>query len=75
MVVLVLVPLDIDCFMTSPDSDIKLRKVNDPEFNSLPRGVYLIVMDYTPVFVRRLSGHFVPLPPEEQELLRKKHIQ
>ncbi len=67
-------PLDIGYYMTSHD-DISLRKVEEPEFNSLPRGIKLIMLDDRPIFVRRSGAHFMPLPEEEQERLRKKHIQ
>jgi len=55
-------------------SDIRLRKVDEPEQNSLPRGVRLIMVDDKPVFVRRSVGRFMPLPEKEQEELREKHI-
>lgn len=60
--------------MTSHD-DIQLRRVDEPEFNSLPRGVKLLVMGDRLIFVRRSGAHFMPLPEEEQERLRRKHIQ
>ena len=59
--------------MTSPD--VELRKVGEPEFNSLPRGVRLLILNERAIFVRRMGVHFIPLPEEEQERLRKKHIQ
>jgi hypothetical protein len=60
--------------MTSHD-DVVLRKVGEPEFNSLPRGVRLLVLNDRVIFVRRSGAHFIPLPEVEQEKLRKKHIQ
>jgi len=59
--------------MTSPD--IELRKIGEPEFNSLPRGVRLLVLNGRLIFVRRSGAHFIPLPDDEQERLRKKHVQ
>lgn len=56
-----------------PD-EIKLRKVNEPEHNSLPRGVMLVIVGNKAVFVRRLAGRFMPLPEDEQILLRNKHV-
>ena len=73
MAVPVLVPSATGYYMTSPE--IELRKVGEPEFNSLPRGVRLIMLGDRPIFVRRMGAHFVPLPEDEQEKLRKKHIQ
>jgi hypothetical protein len=55
-------------------NDIKLRKVDEPEFNSLPRGVYLIFVGDKPIFARRSTGRFIPLPLAEQDRLREKHI-
>lgn len=63
----------IGYYMTS--HDVELRKVDEPEPNSLPRGVRLIVLSGRPIFVRRSGAHFIPLPEPEQEKLRKKHIQ
>lgn len=60
--------------MTSHD-EVQLRKVGDEEFNSLPRGVKLIVLEGRLIFVRRSGAHFIPLSETEQEKLRKKHIQ
>ena len=76
MAVLELVLSDIDFFMTSANmsDDIKLRRVDEPEFNSLPRGVYLIFVSNRPVFARRTMGKFIPLPQSEQDRLREKHI-
>lgn len=54
--------------------DIKLRKVGEPEFNSLPVGVTLIMVGTYPIFVRRVFGRMMPLPQHEQDALRKKHI-
>lgn len=56
--------------------DIKLRKVGDPEpeKNTLPRGVYAMMMGDQLYFVKRMAGRFVPLPEKEQERLRSKHI-
>lgn len=56
--------------------DIVLRKVGEPEFNSLPRGVKLLTIGDQYIFVRlhRTSGHLMPLSPQEQEELRKKHL-
>lgn len=59
--------------MTSPD-DIQLRKVGEPEYNSLPRGVHAIVLGGRVIFVQRLLGRFIPLPEKEQEELRKRHV-
>lgn len=73
MAVPVPVLLDTGCCMTS--RDIELRKVDEPEFNSLPRGVKLILLNDRPIFVRRSGVHFMPLPDEEQERLRRKHIR
>lgn len=66
--------LDTGSCMTSHD-DIKLRKVGEPEFNSLPRGVRLIMVGDKPVFARCIGARFVPLSNEEQDKLRNKHIQ
>jgi len=55
--------------------DIKLRKVDEPEFNSLPRGIHLVMVGDRPVFVRKFGAHFLPISSDEQERLRKKHIQ
>jgi hypothetical protein len=54
--------------------DIVLKKVDELEFNSLPRGVYLIFVGDKPVFARRVMGKFIPLPVAEQDALRAKHI-
>lgn len=54
--------------------NIKLRKTDEPEFNSLPRGVRLVMVGAKPVFVRRVGGRFMPVKPEEQEELEKKHV-
>ena len=58
------------------NSDIKLRRVDDPmpERNELPRGVHAIILDNRVIFVRRVGGRFIPLPAEEQERLKNKHI-
>lgn len=69
-----LVPSATGYSMTSHD-EVKLRKVGEPEFNSLPRGVHLIMVGDRPVFARRMGAHFIPLPQDEQERLRKKHIK
>jgi len=53
---------------------ITLRKVDEPDFNSLPRGVYLIFVGDKPIFARRAAGRFIPLPQAEQDRLREKHI-
>lgn len=63
----------IGCYMTS--HDIELPKVGEPEFDSLPRGVRLLVLNDRVIFVRRMGAHFIPLPEVEQEKLRRKHIQ
>lgn len=55
--------------------DIQLRRVNEEEFNSLPRGVKLLVIGERLLFVRRSGAYFMPLPEEEQAQLRRKHIQ
>jgi hypothetical protein len=57
------------------EDKITLRKVDEPEFNSLPRGVKLLVLNDRMIFVRRSGAHFIPLPEEEQEKLRRKHVQ
>jgi hypothetical protein len=54
--------------------EIKLRKVGEPEFNTLPRGVYAIVLAEKVVFVKRVAGRFIPLLEREQEELRDKHV-
>lgn len=76
MAVLELVLSDIEFFTTLANmvEDIKLRRVDEPEFNSLPRGVYLIFVGDKPIFARRVMGKFIPLPVEEQDRLRAKHI-
>jgi len=76
MAVLVRARLDIDYFMilAKMTEEIKLRKVGEPEFNSLPRGVYLIFVNNRPVFARRAMGRFIPLSQAEQSALREKHI-
>ncbi len=56
------------------NQDIKLRKVDEPEFNSLPRGVYLIFVGDKPIFARRIMGKFIPVSQDEQDRLRAKHI-
>lgn len=63
---------DIGYYMTSPD--INLRKVGEPEYNSLPKGVQAIVMNGDVIFVRRVMGRFMPVPSNEQEQLKKKHV-
>lgn len=73
MAVLVQEHLDIDFYMTSPN-DITLRKVGEPEYNSLPRGVHVIMLGGRVIFVQRISGRFIPLPEKEQETLRQKHV-
>lgn len=65
--------LDIDFYMTSPD-DITLRKVGEPDFNSLPRGIHAVMVGGRVIFVQRTGGRFMPLPEKEQEVLRKKHV-
>jgi hypothetical protein len=57
-----------------PNKDIKLRKVDEPEFNSLPRGIYLIFVGDKPIFARRIMGKFIPVSQDEQDRLRAKHI-
>ena len=76
MAVLVRARLDTDSCTTSAKmtEEIKLRKVGEPDFNSLPRGVYLIFVGDKPVFVRRGAGRFIPLPQAEQDRLREKHV-
>lgn len=75
MVVLELVLSDIDYYMTSLNmNDIVLQKAGEPDFNSLPRGVYLIFVGDKPIFARRTMGKFIPLSTTEQEKLRAKHI-
>lgn len=54
--------------------DIKLRKVDEPEFNSLPRNVKLVFVGDRPIFVKKVGMHFMPLTASEQEILRNKHI-
>lgn len=54
--------------------DITLRKVGEPEFNSLPYGVVLIMIDNKPIFVKKVLGRMMPLPEEQQAELRNKHI-
>lgn len=66
---------DTDFFTTlAKMEEIKLRKVDEPEFNSLPRGVHLIFVDGKPIFVRRIMGKLMPVPKDEQDRLRAKHI-
>lgn len=67
---------DTDFFMTLANmtDEIKLRRVDEPDFNSLPRGVYLIFVGDKPIFARRVMGKFIPLSQEEQDRLRAKHI-
>lgn len=57
-------------------SDIELRKVGDsePEKNTLPRGVKAMTLGNRIIFVRRVGGRFIPLPEEEQEKLKNKHV-
>jgi hypothetical protein len=56
-------------------SDITLRKMGDPDPNSLPPGVRVIVLSDDIVFVRRIGGRFVPLSEKEQQQLKNKHVQ
>lgn len=53
--------------------EIKLRRVDEPEFNSLPRGVCLIFVGDKPIFVRRVMGKLMPVSKDEQDRLRAKH--
>lgn len=57
-------------------SDLKLRKVGDsePEKNELPRGVHAMMLGDRIIFIRRIAGRFIPLPEEEQEKLKNKHV-
>jgi len=54
--------------------NITLPKVGDEDPNSLPRGVKAILFDGRVVFVRRVGGRFLPLPEEEQKILKEKHV-
>jgi len=54
--------------------DIKLRKVEDKDANELPRGVIAMTLGDKVVFVKRVVGRMMPLPEEEQERLRSKHV-
>ena len=54
--------------------DIKLRKIGEPEFNSLPRGVRAITFNGRVVFCRRTAGRFMPVPADEQARLEEKHV-
>jgi hypothetical protein len=56
------------------NTDIKLQKLGESEFNSLPRGIKLVVIGNKPVFVRRIGGRFMPVSPTQQEELEKKHV-
>lgn len=56
------------------NEEIKLQKVGEPDFNSLPRGVILIMVGNKPIFVRRIPGRFIPLSEQEQSALRNKHV-
>ena len=66
-------PTLVTPFMQS-DKDIILRKVGEPEFNSLPRGVVLIMVGDKPIFAKKNGVRFIPLPAEEQKALKEKHI-
>jgi len=57
-------------------SDIRLRKVGEPESekNTLPRGVKAMMLGDRLIFVRRVGGRFIPLSETEQEQLKKKHV-
>ena len=55
--------------------EIRLRRPGEPKDNELPRNVKLIMVGERPIFVRRMGGVFMPLPEEEQERLKQKHIQ
>ena len=76
MVELGLAHFVIDYYMTlaKMEDNIQLRRVGEPEFNSLPKGVKLIVIGEKLIFVKRMGIHFMPLPELEQEDLRRKHI-
>jgi len=55
--------------------EIKLRKVGEPEFNSLPYGIRLVLVGNTAIFVRRTGGRFLPVEPQLQKELTEKHIR
>jgi len=54
--------------------NIKLRKVHELDDNTLPRGVYALLLGDQVFFVRRLAGRFIPLPENEQKELRERHV-
>jgi hypothetical protein len=60
--------------MNTDHENIELRKIGEPEPDSLPRGIKLIIVDRHTVFVRRVLGRFIPVTESEQEELHRKHI-
>ena len=56
-------------------NDIVLRKFGEPEFNSLPRGVVLILVGDKAIFVRKNGSRVMPVSEEEQKYLREKHCK
>lgn len=65
---------DIDFFMILVKMDnIQLNKVQDEK--PLPKGVYCILVNNIPVFVRRQGIHFMPLSDKEQKELREKYLK
>lgn len=67
---------DTGCFLIFLNmNDIILRKVGEPEFNSLPRGVALVWVGEKPVFVRKNGTRLLPVSSQEQSDLTQKHIK
>jgi hypothetical protein len=60
------------------DKEIKLDTVEEvrakEEENTLPKGVRAMVFGENLVFVHKVQGLWMPLPEEEQEVLRSKHV-
>jgi len=58
------------------NADIRLRKFGepDPDANKLPRGVQAIVVGDRVIFVRKIGHRMLPVSPEEQDRLAKKHL-
>lgn len=67
-----LAPLDTGYSMTSPNEEIKLRRVDDPE--PLPKNMRLMRLGAKLMFVRKdLGGIMWPVSEPEQTKLKKKY--
>jgi hypothetical protein len=60
--------------MMSIHDDIKLKKIGDPEEIKLPHGIFVIKVEESYIFVRRIGGRFMPVSKQEQDELCQQFL-